>query len=94
MKTVEADNKGPLGGTLLADISRKALYELSMSPARLEKAVQAAMEGTPLSELDFVAGGTPEHILEEEVAALSLRGWTRRKVSADGLLGYRSVRRR
>jgi hypothetical protein len=94
MKAVEADPKGPLGGSLLADISRKALFELSMSPARLEKALQAAMEESPFSDLEFAAGGTPEHILEEEVAVLNARGWTRRKVGADGLLGYRSVRRR
>jgi len=94
MGTVQADPKGPLGGTLLADISRKALLELSVSPTRLEKALRAAMEGSPLAELEFLAGGTPEHVLEEEVAVLNSKGWTRRKVSADGLLGYRSVRRR
>ena len=94
MKTIELDTKGPLGGTLLADVSRRALFELSLSPARFEKAMRAAMEESPLSDLDFMAGGTPEHILEEEVAMLNSRNWTRRKVSADGILGYRSVRKR
>jgi hypothetical protein len=91
---VESGAKGPLGGTLIADISRSALYELSLSPVRLQKAIHAAMENSPLADLDFVAGGTPESVLEEEVAVLNTQGWTRRRVSADGLLGFRSVRRR
>ena len=95
MKTIETtESKGPLGGALLADIACKALVELSISPMRFEKAMLAAIEGSPLSSLDFVAGGTPEKVMEEEVAVLSPRGWTRRKVSADGLLGFRSVRKR
>jgi len=92
--TIEMDCKGPLGQALLPDISRKALLELSLSPTRLERALESAMQGTELSAYEFVAGGTPEHIMEEEVAVLNSRGWMRCKVSADGLLGYRSVRRR
>jgi hypothetical protein len=93
MRAVNADPRGPLGGHLLADIARKALHELTLSPARFERALNAVIKHPPISDLEFLAGGTPENVLAEEVAVLSPHGWSRKLVSADGLLGYRSIRR-
>ena len=94
LHTIDSLEKGPLGDVLLADVAKRALYEMSLSPVRFEKALRSAIAKSPIAELEFSAGGTPENVLAEQVAVLSEGGWRQRNVSADGVLGYRSIRRR
>lgn len=77
----------------LAALAAAALQDLFLSPERFAQALQVSLRD-PLFGLVPSAGGTPQRHLSETIARLSPDGVTYELVSADGLLGYRTLRRR
>ena len=86
-----AGTRGPLGGITVAEVARLALDQLHLSPARFERALDATLKLPAMKDIETISGGTPEDVLVEHVVILSSEGWRERRVSADGLLGYRTL---
>lgn len=81
----------PMKEASIVALARDALMELHMSPLRFERALHAALRERTS---DFVpsAGGTPQRVLQETIVKLSSSGVQYSELSADGLLGYRTLR--
>lgn len=75
----------------VATLAVSAMNELDLSPARFERALRVA-----LFEPDFepATGGTVDRLLMEKIAELHPDQVRVREVSADGLCGIRSLKRR
>jgi hypothetical protein len=91
LTTASMDN--PLREVPIADLAQKALMELQLSPVRFGMALDAALKFPELKNIEPISGGTPEDVLAETVVVLSSEGWRQQRVSADGLLGYRTLKR-
>lgn len=76
----------------ISDIARLALQELQISPMRLRRAL-AVVLASPSGGIIPSAGGSPHSVLSERVVKLSPEGLAYGELSADGLMGYRTLRR-
>lgn len=95
LSTVEKlSSASPLGEATVAAIARLALSELELSPVRFGRALGAALALPELSSLETATGGRVERILVEEIAVLGPDGVRYEEVSADGLCGIRSLKKR
>lgn len=82
----------PLKEASIADIARLALAELGVSPLRLRRALRLVLSD-PANGITPSAGGSPNQVLSEKVVNLSDEGIRHETLSADGLMGFRTLRR-
>jgi hypothetical protein len=78
----------------IANLAESALRDLRVSPARFARALRVALARPELAGFEPSTGGEVRPILVEEIAVLSSEGLSYEEVSADGILGYRSLKRR
>lgn len=89
-------NASPHREASIAEMARKALDELHLSPVRFGKALEVILKRPDFADLEPGTGGSVESILAERVAKLYPDGtFDEEKVSADGLLhGIRTLKKR
>lgn len=92
LNVLSAPTESPFGEMPIATLASKALYELRVSPARFGMALDAALKLPELKNVETSSGGTPENVLSEIVVTLSPEGYSLQSLSADGILGYRSLK--
>lgn len=88
----EESAKDPLGEAPMRQIASRALQELHLSPARLQRALRVVLSGPLGKRIRGSEGGTIDRtFLAEEVVRLMPDGFEMMEMSGDGLCGLRSL---
>jgi hypothetical protein len=93
-KSDELIAANPLHEAPISKLTRAALAERQISPVRFSQALSQLLKGEVGKHFEPTIGGTPEPALVESVISFNDDSFSIIDLSADGLLGYRSLKRK